>query len=283
MPFDHRSPAGALLARAARYAVSSVLLGLVPAAAHAQIEIRILDDRGEPIAFANVSVRGGTFLVADDSGRLELRLDSRDSIQLHIRRIGFREFRGWARLDSLSKVHVVLAPLARTLDRAIIAAPINTPLAQAGFCERVKRVQRGAAVGEFQTPEDLAHRDPNSASRALTGMQYVRVLRSATGKPVLTGRGGCMMSLIVDGQPVFGMVEELMPEQTPTSLDRRGTRQVNERRTERELLDVDQVVDGRAIIAIEVYPSLANAPAELQRLSARGSCGIVAIWTGPRT
>jgi hypothetical protein len=35
-------------------------------------------------------------------------------------------------------------------------------------------------------------------------------------------------------------------------------------------------------MAIEIYPSSANAPAELQSLAGRGSCGIVAVWTGPR-
>jgi hypothetical protein len=41
-------------------------------------------------------------------------------------------------------------------------------------------------------------------------------------------------------------------------------------------------VNGLSVMAIEVYASTANAPAEMQTLGGRGSCGIVAIWTGPR-
>lgn len=41
-------------------------------------------------------------------------------------------------------------------------------------------------------------------------------------------------------------------------------------------------VDGRSIMGIEIYPSIANAPAELIPTASHGGCGLVAIWTGPR-
>jgi hypothetical protein len=41
-------------------------------------------------------------------------------------------------------------------------------------------------------------------------------------------------------------------------------------------------VAGSEVMAIEVYPSTANAPVELIPLTRQGSCGIVAAWTGPR-
>lgn len=78
------------------------------------------------------------------------------------------------------------------------------------------------------------------------------------------------------------MIEETARETVPTSLDRQGTAPITADRDERLLLDVDQVVNGLSIMAIEIYPSTANAPVELQALGGRGSCGIVAIWTGPR-
>jgi hypothetical protein len=62
-------------------------------------------------------------------------------------------------------------------------------------------------------------------------------------------------------------------------MDPNGSRQGGLRESDP---DIDELVDGRSIMAIEIYPSTANAPAELIPPSGRGSCGIVAIWTGPR-
>jgi hypothetical protein len=47
-------------------------------------------------------------------------------------------------------------------------------------------------------------------------------------------------------------------------------------------LGLDEIVDGRAIMGIEIYPSIANAPVELIPTASHGGCGLVAIWTGPR-
>lgn len=41
-------------------------------------------------------------------------------------------------------------------------------------------------------------------------------------------------------------------------------------------------IGGAEVMAVEVYPSTMSAPAELQTLSGRGDCGIVAIRTGAR-
>ncbi len=92
---------------------------------------------------------------------------------------------------------------------------------------------------------------------------------------IVTGRGGCKMNILIDGQLVTGTVQE---EQAGGSILSSGTR------VGREGIkwDVDQLVDGRSVMAIEVYPSGANAPAELIPFGGRGSCGIVAIWTGGR-
>ena len=43
-----------------------------------------------------------------------------------------------------------------------------------------------------------------------------------------------------------------------------------------------ELVEGSAVMAIEIYPSLANAPDELIPLTGGGGCGIIALWTGPR-
>jgi hypothetical protein len=45
---------------------------------------------------------------------------------------------------------------------------------------------------------------------------------------------------------------------------------------------LDMLAHGREIAAIEVYGSTANAPSELIPLTGRGSCGLIAVWTGGR-
>jgi hypothetical protein len=44
----------------------------------------------------------------------------------------------------------------------------------------------------------------------------------------------------------------------------------------------DDYLGSHEVMAIEIYPSTANAPFELIPVTAQGSCGIVAFWTGPR-
>jgi len=36
------------------------------------------------------------------------------------------------------------------------------------------------------------------------------------------------------------------------------------------------------VVAIEIYASMAGAPAKLQQNASTESCGIVALWTGSR-
>lgn len=82
------------------------------------------------------------------------------------------------------------------------------------------------------------------------------------------------MTIIVDGQHLKGTAEEGVVADAPTSIGN------NRRGGSGGLSSIDDLVNGRSVVAIEVYPSTANAPAELQTLGGRGSCGIIAIWTG---
>lgn len=272
---------GRALRDALRVLGLSIAVTAAARTAAGQTLVSVRDVAGTPVPFATLTVMGGATHIADDSGHVSLRAVRSDSVQLRVRRIGFREYFGWQRVRGVGRVDIVLPAIAATIDAVVVSARADTPLARTGFYDRARRVREGAIVGEFLTPEDLDFRDAASASRTLTGARYVRIGRIGLGRPVLLGRGGCTMTLIVDGQRVPGMIEELAVEQVPTSINRNGTRQSTQQ-TEKTLLDIDQVLDGRSIMAVEIYPSTANAPAELQTLGGRGSCGIVAIWTGPR-
>jgi hypothetical protein len=244
------------------------------------LHIVVRDDVGSVVPYAVLSVFGGNTLIASESGIVAIRGVRTDSIQVHVRRIGYREFVGWIRTDSSGRAVVSLAPIARALDAVIVSERAMTPLARTGFYDRAARVRAGAILGDFVTPEQLEARMSASVSRILQAERYVRVSRLGM-RPVILGRGGCAMTILLDGQRVRDMIEDAAREETPTSLDRAGTRQSGNKNVQ-SLLDVDQIVDGASVMAIEIYPSTANAPPELQTLGGRGSCGIVAIWTGPR-
>lgn len=248
------------------------------AAADAQT-LRVLADSNTPVPYALIAVNGANERVANAKGEVTLKLPVGKPAELGVRRLGYRPFVGPPSTDSLG-LFVRIQPIAIQLDAVVSMARESTPLSRTGFYDRLERVQRGAILGEFMTPEQLDDRPGSNTSDLLHGQRYVRVGRaSINGRsvPVMLGRGGCGMTVLVDGQRVAGMVEEAVGG-AATSINSQGTRQA----TRSGGMDIDQAVAGTSVSAIEIYPSTANAPAELQSLGGRGSCGIIAIWTGPR-
>lgn len=260
--------------------LSWLLVGLAATTTDVKAQsLRVIDDVGQPVPYAVVSIAGAAERVVDQNGRLTQERFNASTVEIRARRIGYREYRGFASSDSLG-LFVRMQRIAVQLETVVSTAIENTPLARTGFYDRLQRVQRGAIVGEFMTPEQLDDRHASLASNLLVGQRYVRLGRmTINGRtvPVLLGRGGCGMTVLLDGSRVNNMVEESVVGEAPTSINGRGT--TNQLPNP---MSLDQIVDGNTIMAIEIYPSTANAPAELQSLGGRGSCGIIAIWTGPR-
>lgn len=256
------------------------LVLVAPLDAQVPLTIRVVDSLGHPVPYAVVDASPGGRRVADSDGVVAFtRLASVDSTLIIVRRVGYGQatVRVAAGVDSIV---VGLSALARALATVEISERRNTPLARRGFYDRMERVQHGAIVGEFITPEDLDRLGAMTVARALTGARYVQVTRSGSRqRPVLLGRGGCGYTILVDGVRAAGTLEEGM--HGATSIDGRAT---TSRQTGMAPLDVEEIVNGGAIAAVEVYPSTANAPAELQAaaMGGRGSCGIIAFWTGAR-
>lgn len=96
------------------------------------------------------------------------------------------------------------------------------------------------------------------------------------------------MNIVVDGQLVRGTHQDEVMEQVPTSINRQGTytppRSRGGQAGMNGNLDINSLVGGNEIAGIEIYPSSANAPYELQAAAStgRGTCGIIAVWTGGR-
>lgn len=142
------------------------LLGLLvvtatTASAQQQVRVEVRDDQGMPVGFALVALVGGASQVASDSGAVTIRLRAADSLNLRVRRIGYREHFGWVARGTDGAYHVTLPRVAATLSTVDVTAAgsaSNTPLMQRGFYDRVDRVQKGAILGDFYTPEALDER-----------------------------------------------------------------------------------------------------------------------------
>jgi hypothetical protein len=267
-----------------------VVLCGATAAAQQSVRIEVRDDLGAPVGFALVALVGGASQVATDSGVAMLRTRAADSLNLRVRRIGYREHFGWVRRRGSDAFEVRLPRIAASLATVEVTAAgssSNTPLMQRGFYDRVDRVQKGAILADFFTPEQLDEREGfTKVTQMIAGSRYARVNsmtfdRGAIRRLVVVGRGGCPMTILLDGYRVAKSAQDYAISEIPQSIDPNGSQLAIGNR-EPAPPSIDDVVDGRSIMAIEIYPSTGNAPFELQRASGRGSCGIVALWTGAR-
>lgn len=245
------------------------LPGLLRAQAASPVVVAVVDSAGLPIPYALVNAGSRNARVADEVGVTSLAISMRDSLRLQVRRIGYEEFYGWVRPDANGRFVVSLTALANVLAAVEVTERVNTPLARVGFYERMERVHRGAIVGEFITPEELNEWNRSNVLDILQGRTHSRVRRG-----LVLGRGGCGMNIVIDGKFVRTM-EQTVSGEAPTSINGMGTGTLPGP-------TLDQLISGVSVAAVEIYPSSANAPAELVPISGRGTCGIVAIWTGGR-
>jgi hypothetical protein len=270
-----------------RYPLLALLSCLGASALEAQrTTVVVRDGSGAAVPYAYVAPATGTATTADSAGRSMLGLRGRDSIFVRVRRIGYTPLDRWVRLPAPDTLQFTLGRVVQQLDAVEVVGARDTPLARRGFYERMERVRRGATTGHFITPEELELQLPMNLSQSLRTARYVSINRVGPGRDVLLGRGGCPMNIVVDGMLVQGTAQDEVVEQVPTSINRSGTYRPprGERNGQSSNLDINALVGGNEIAAIEIYPSVANAPYELQVAvsSGRGTCGIVAIWTGGR-
>ncbi len=264
----------------------AMLLGAMVAASALGAQrttVVVRDGTGASVSFAYVAPVSGTSATADSAGRALVTLRGRDSVFVRVRRIGYTPLDRWVRLPAPDSIEFTLGRVVLQLESVEVVGARDTPLATRGFYDRMERVRRGATVGHFITPEELELQLPMNLSQALRSARYVNINRVGPGRDVLLGRGGCPMNIVVDGMMVQGTAQDEVVEQVPTSINRSGTYRPPTMGRGGNL-DINGLVGGNEMAAIEIYPSVANAPAELQAAvsSGRGTCGIVAIWTGGR-
>ncbi len=247
-------------------------------------EVLVLDAGGQPVPYAVVYLGSSPPRVADASGVATLPnpIDA-DSADIVVRRIGYQPFGDWAKLDADGiRFTVRLRALPRALNPVNVSARRDTPLARRGFYDRLERVSRGATVARFITPEELELRATTQVSGVLAAEPYIRIQRS-NGKAVLTGRQhGCGMQVVLDGMRMSGMVEEVYSREGQDEINRMGGGPMATARFLQSRQSVDELISTLSVSAIEIYPTAAGAPPEIQRTAGSSACGIIVIWTGDR-
>jgi hypothetical protein len=275
-----------------------LILLAVPIALDAQnavVRLVVSDSLGQRVPFAYAHLGTSAGRVASDSGVVEFRSDSKDSLKFVVRRIGYAPFGGWVRRDATSgEYHVAINPLARQLSEVNVRGLPNGPLVRAGFYDRLERARRGATVARFITPEEIELRNPTRVTQLLENENIVKIKRMHGNWSVVSGRSNCPMALVVDGMAMRGTAEEILTRDGEIEIQEimRQSRMMrytsSERRVmaEREFLSVrnsiDDIVTSLSVAAIEIYSSVAGAPPELLRNTPGETCGLVVVWTGSR-
>lgn len=260
--------------------VSIALVSLLPHPAGAQSVVRVLDPDSIPIPFAMVSLGKAVARASDAAGTVRFKSALAMTAKIEVQRIGYKPFNATVARSTDGTYVVLMQPIPRGIDTVRTIAARETSLSRTGFYDRMDRVHNGAISGEFITPEELASRNATQISQMLQARRSVSVGTIVDGmrrRAVIKGRGGgCAMTILLDGVRINGMLED-PSSNAPTSLRALSTSQRDVGHT-----SIDELAAAQEIMGIEIYGSTANAPAELIPLTGGGSCGIVALWTGPR-
>ncbi|MEO7996417.1 MAG: hypothetical protein ABI852_03170 [Gemmatimonadaceae bacterium] len=234
--------------------------------------LRVLDVNGVPIPNVTVALNGGSTRVSDKAGVVNVKAAPRDSLRVLVRRMGYKAFEGKVGRDSITGSYAVtLTPTSQSLKTVKVEGrQSKSSLDLTGFYDRIQEVQRGAVIGEFFTPEDVEARatpkvtDFLRASRFVQ-LRYVKPFPNEKESTVIAGRAGCALVVLIDGMQVANMSGE-----------------INGKSRSGGALDINELVNMSDIAAIEIYPSIANAPVAIATRVLGNACGVVAIWTGGR-
>jgi hypothetical protein len=272
---------------------------VLPAVAAAQgktVNVVVTDSLGNRVAFAWVQSKSGTPRAADDSGRATIDLVPADSIQLTVRRIGYRPFEGAVGRDAaLDAYRVTITPLPQAIERINIIAPRENRLYRNGFYARAENAWKIATPSVFLSPEAIDARPVSRTSQLVSSIPFLRIQYEG-GRAFLVGRGRCPVTVLLDGRRQRGMVEEINTKEGELAVKRMAAMLPRQNHPNDEEIrqgtartdylaqrqSIDELISHGSVAAIEVYASANQAPSEFRNEAMVPSCAIIAIWTGPR-
>lgn len=212
---------------------------------------------GRPVPEAVVTLvnsqglRAGRTIAAAD-GTFAFRITRPDGYQLRAERVGYR---------AVSSPYVTLAPgdsvvlELRMSTRSVILAPLTVVAGGDVLRDRVLAAfeyRRGRGFGRFMGPEQIERIRPFYATDVLQQVPFVTVTGGMRRSVVLSDRRGgqCTPTVFVD-RVRYRLGEDF---------------------------DLDQIVAGTRVLAVEVYPTPSGLPPEFSVLD-NYRCGVIVIWT----
>lgn len=191
-------------------------------------------------------------IVAGADGTFAFRITRPDGYQLRAERVGYRP---------VSSPYVTLAPgdsvvlELRMSTRSVVLAPLTVVAGGDVLRDRVIaefEYRRGRGFGRFVGPEQIERIRPFSTTDVLQQVPFVTVTGGVRRSVLLSDRRG--------GQC------------TPTVFIDRTRYRIGED------FNLDQMVAGTRVLAVEVYPTPTGLPAEFSVLD-NYRCGVIVIWT----
>jgi hypothetical protein len=243
----------------------------------------VTDSAGQPVSYAYVFDRtDGSHTVTGHDGRFRIVIaNTNASTIIGVRRIGYQPVDvpvvpGTANTNQLIVVMPRIAVALDTVRVRAVSGQYDEYLDRTGYYRRSAK----SPDGSFITAAQIERRNATEITAVLRDVNGVRVI-SRTGRggkmsfPV--GRGGlCALGLVIDGQRVkinSPSTESLQPRITSIM----GGRPVAAIQNDSGPESLDEMVPPSMVAAMEVYPSAASVPNELQH-HVRG-CGLVVVWT----
>jgi Carboxypeptidase regulatory-like domain/TonB-dependent Receptor Plug Domain len=214
---------------------------------HTTVSGVVLDQRGDPISSAEVSLREVRLLIRTDSAGAFAFPDVRDGpITIDVRRLGY--------VPSSTSVVVPQSRLRLTLEQApATLAGVTANRSRYRGLEDFQR-RRQSGVGLFVTRADIEARRPTRLSDVLRSLPGVRIEKSGRASilrfsAVSNHRRDCVPQYWVDGQHVRGAEIDDFP---PNDIE-----------------------------AVELYSGPAKTPLQFSAFGGVTTCGAVVIWSRP--
>jgi hypothetical protein len=230
----------------------------------------VRDTAGHSLSGAEVRAGATQFTLTGADGRFVLEGVAPDTIQLLVRRIGYKP--ADVVLEAAAGLRVELAvklvPAAVELGTVVVEGRrMDTRLLQSGFYEREK-----LGLGTYFSPDYLEHHG-GSMDALMREVPSVRVTRDSYNRAVALGPFGvglCQLNVFLDGILVRWAGD----------------------------MGLDMLLDKQDVLAVEVYPRASQLPLAFAGYlsasggglpapggAARGSdgsdCGAIVIWTKP--
>ena len=231
----------------------------------------VRDTAGRPLAGAEVRAGATQITLSDADGTFLLTGVEPDTVQLLVRRIGYRPADVVLAASAGLRVELLVRMVPAAVELGTITIEgrtMDTRLWQSGFYDRQK-----VGSGTFFDPEFLA-RHRGTMDGLMRDAPGVRVQRDRYGRTVALGRfgsGWCQLNVFIDGVFVRWASD----------------------------IGIDQLLNKADVLAVEIYPRGTQVPATLAGYTASGGgvltspggagggatggtdCGVVAFWTKP--